>query len=88
MYLKQRLAAGECAIGAGIYSGSIEMIEYATEGMDRIWLEAQHTHTDWQTLVYGVRTAYTRRIPTLVRTWTPTTSGINIKRCRKYSKKK
>jgi 2-keto-3-deoxy-L-rhamnonate aldolase RhmA len=70
MYLKERLTSGECVIGAGIYSGSVEMIEYTTEGMDWIWLEAQHTHPDWQSLVYGVRTAYTRRIPTLVRTWT------------------
>ncbi len=70
MYLKQRLVAGECVIGAGIYSGSIEIIEFCTEGMDWIWLENQHTHSDWQAIVYGVRTAYTRRIPTLVRTWT------------------
>ena len=70
MHLKERLASGECVIGAGCYSGSVEMIEYTTEGMDWIWLEAQHTHPDWQSLVHGVRTAYTRRIPTLVRTWT------------------
>ncbi len=42
MYLKERLAGGECLIGAGIYSNSVEMLEYAAEGMDWIWWEAQH----------------------------------------------
>ncbi len=70
MYLKERLAAGECVIGAGYYSCSIETIEYTSEGMDWMWLENQHTHSDWQTIVNAVRAAYTRRIPALVRTWT------------------
>ena len=70
MYLKQRLAAGQRLIGAGIFSGSPDVIEYTAVGMDWIWWEAQHAHPDWQTLVHGVRTAYGMRIPALVRTWT------------------
>ncbi len=70
MYLKQRLAGGQHLIGAGIFSGSPDVIEYTLVGMDWIWWEAQHAHTDWQTLVHGVRTANGMGIPALVRTWT------------------
>ncbi len=70
MYLKERLAGGECLIGAGIYSNSVEMLEFAAEGMDWIWWEAQHAHGDWQTIISGVRMGYAMRIPVLVRTWT------------------
>lgn len=70
MYLKERLAGGQCLIGAGVYTNSPEVIEYATKGMDWIWWECQHTHADWQTTVHGVRTAYAMRIPVLIRTWT------------------
>ena len=70
MYLKQRLAAGQHLIGAGIFSGSVDVMEYTAVGMDWIWWEAQHAHSDWQTLVHGVRTANAMRIPALVRTWT------------------
>ncbi len=70
MHLKQRLAAGQHLIGAGIFSGSPDVIEYTAVDMDWIWWEAQHTHSDWQTLAHGVRTAYGMRIPVLVRTWT------------------
>ena len=70
MCFKQRLAAGHCVLGAGIFTNSPEAIEYAARGMDWIWWEGQHTHADWQTLIHGVRTAACMRIPTLVRTWT------------------
>jgi 2-keto-3-deoxy-L-rhamnonate aldolase RhmA len=70
MYLKERLADGQHLIGAGIFSGSPDVIEYTAVGMDWIWLEAQHVPLDWQTLVHGVRTANGMRIPVLVRTWT------------------
>ncbi|NOZ50043.1 MAG: hypothetical protein GXP37_08370 [Chloroflexi bacterium] len=70
MYLKERLAAGHCQIGAGIYSNSPDLVELVARDMDWIWWEAQHSHADWQTIVHGVRTAYGMRIPVLVRTWT------------------
>jgi 2-keto-3-deoxy-L-rhamnonate aldolase RhmA len=70
MYLKERLAAGHCLLGAGIYSNSPGLMEYTAVGMDWIWWEAQHTHPDWRTLVEGVRTANVMGIPALVRTWT------------------
>ena len=44
MYLKERLAAGECLLGAGIYSNSPEVMEYAAVGMDWIWWEPQHIY--------------------------------------------
>jgi 4-hydroxy-2-oxoheptanedioate aldolase len=70
MYLKDRLAAGEPLIGAGIYSGSPDMLEYAARGMDWVWWECQHSHDNWQTILHGVRTAYGMRVPALVRSWT------------------
>jgi len=70
MYLKQRLARGECLLGAGIYSGSPEIVEYACRGLDWIWLDAQHSHADWQTLIHIVRAAHWIGVPVLVRTWT------------------
>ncbi len=70
MYLKERLAAGEYLIGAGIYSGSTDMIEYTASGMDWIWWEAQHVQSGWQTLLHGVRTGQLMDIPVLVRSWT------------------
>ena len=70
MYLKQRLARGECLLGAGIYSGSPEIVEYACRGLDWIWLDAQHSHADWQTLIHVVRAAHWIGVPVLVRTWT------------------
>ena len=70
MYLKERLAAGHCLIGAGIYSNSPGLMEYTALSMDWIWWEAQHTHADWQTLVHGVRAANVMGIPALIRTWT------------------
>jgi len=70
MYLKERLAAGHCLIGALIYSNSPELMEYAAVGMDWIWWEAQHTHADWQNIVHGVRAAQWMQVPMLVRTWT------------------
>jgi 2-keto-3-deoxy-L-rhamnonate aldolase RhmA len=70
LYFKQRLAAGQCLIGAGIYSHSPDIVEYATSEMDWIWWEGQHSHADWQTTIHGLRTAYSMGIPVLVRTWT------------------
>jgi len=70
MYLKERLARGECLLGAGIYSGSPEIVEYACRGMDWIWLDAQHSHADWQMLIHVVRAAHGIGVPVLVRTWT------------------
>jgi len=70
MYLKERLAAGHCLVGALIYSNSPELMEYAAVGMDWIWWEAQHTHADWQNIVHGVRAAHWMKVPILVRTWT------------------
>jgi 2-keto-3-deoxy-L-rhamnonate aldolase RhmA len=78
MYFKERLAAGHCLIGAGIYSNSPDLLELAAAGMDWVWWETQHSHVDWQTTVHGVRTAYGMRIPILVRTWTH--SGDTIER--------
>jgi 4-hydroxy-2-oxoheptanedioate aldolase len=70
MYLKERLARGDCLLGAGIYSGSPEIVEYACRGLDWIWLDAQHSHADWQTLIHVVRAAQWIGVPVLVRTWT------------------
>ena len=70
MYLKQRMAAGEVLLGAGMFSNSPEMMEYAARGMDWIWWEGQHTQTDWQMTVHGMRTATWLHIPALIRTWT------------------
>jgi 4-hydroxy-2-oxoheptanedioate aldolase len=70
MYLKQRIAAGECLIGAGIYSYSPEVVEYSAAGMDWIWWETQHSQVDWQTTVNGVRAAHIIQVPVLIRTWT------------------
>lgn len=70
MYLKERLANGECLIGAGIYSNSPELLEWAAVGMDWIWWETQHTHPNWQTTVSAVRAAAGLQIPLLVRSWT------------------
>jgi 4-hydroxy-2-oxoheptanedioate aldolase len=70
MYLKQRLAAGECLIGALNYSNSPELLEYTAVGMDWVWWETQHTHADWENIVQGVRAAQTIQVPLLVRTWT------------------
>ena len=70
MYLKERMAAGHYLIGAGIFSNSPGLLEYATGGMDWIWWEAQHTHPDWQMTANGVRAANIIGVPVLVRTWT------------------
>jgi len=70
MYLKQRLRAGECLVGAGVYSNALEVIEYSARGMDWIWWEAQHSHADWQATVHAARTAHSVSIPMLIRTWT------------------
>ena len=69
-YLKERLAAGECFLGAGMYSNSPDVVEWAARGMDWIWWDCQHTQGDWQDILLGVRTAQTQGIPVLVRTWT------------------
>lgn len=68
--LNERIEAGECLIGAGIYTNCPEVIEYAASGMDWIWWETQHTHVDWQGTIHGVRAAYGQRIPVLIRTST------------------
>jgi 4-hydroxy-2-oxoheptanedioate aldolase len=78
MYLKERLIAGECLVGAGIYSSSPDAMEYAARGMDWIWWECQHTHSDWQTTLHAVRTGFGMGIPVLIRTWTQ--SGDTIER--------
>ena len=52
-YLKQRVAAGERLIGAGIFTDSPDVIEYAAVGMDWVWWECQHTHGTWQNTVHG-----------------------------------
>jgi 4-hydroxy-2-oxoheptanedioate aldolase len=70
MQFKERLASGECLIGEGIYSNSPELLEWAATGMDWIWWEIQHAHTDYQTTVNGVRAAYGLRIPLMIRSWT------------------
>jgi 4-hydroxy-2-oxoheptanedioate aldolase len=69
-YFKERLYAGEYLIGAGIYSHSPDLLEFAARGMDWIWLDAQHTHADWPLLIHNVRTAHGIGVPVLVRTWT------------------
>lgn len=69
-FLKRRLAAGECLIGGGMYSGSPDIVEWAAPGMDWIWWDCQHTHGDWQDILLGVRTAQTQGVPVLLRTWT------------------
>jgi 4-hydroxy-2-oxoheptanedioate aldolase len=69
-YLKERLAAGEYLIGAGMYSNSPDVVEWAARGMDWIWWDCQHTQGDWQDILLGVRTAQTLGIPVLIRTWT------------------
>ena len=56
-YLKERLAAGECLIGAGMYSNSPDVVEWAARGMDWIWWDCQHTQGDWQDILLGVRAA-------------------------------
>ena len=68
--LKQRLSDGECLIGAGLWTNSPEIIEWATTGMDWVWWECQHTHIDWQATIHGVRTSHVAGLPVLVRTWT------------------
>jgi 2-keto-3-deoxy-L-rhamnonate aldolase RhmA len=70
MYFKDRIAAGETLLGAGIFCPNAEMIDWCAHGMDWIWLEGQHTHADWMTLAHCVRTAHAIGVPTLVRTWT------------------
>ncbi len=70
MYLKERMARGECLLGGGVYSGSPEIVEYALRGLDWIWLDAQHSHADWQMLIHVVRAAHGIGVPVLVRTWT------------------
>src|SRR5512136_1624974 len=70
MYLKERLARGERLLGGGIYSGSPEIVEYACRGLDWIWLDAQHSHADWQGLIHVVRAAHWIGVPVLLRTWT------------------
>ena len=57
-------------IGAGIYSLSPDLLEFAARGMDWIWLDAQHTHADWSLLIHNVRAAHGIGVPVLVRTWT------------------
>jgi 4-hydroxy-2-oxoheptanedioate aldolase len=70
MLLKEKLARGDVLLGAGIYSGSPEIVEYACRGMDWLWLDAQHSHADWQMLIGVVRAAHWIGVPVLVRTWT------------------
>ena len=70
MYLKDRINAGEYLLGAGIFCPCPDVIEWCARGMDWVWLEAQHTHANWETLVHCVRAAHTIDVPTLVRTWT------------------
>ena len=70
MYLKERLADGQCLLGAGIYSYSWEVLNYSATGMDWVWLENQHTHASWETIVNGVSTARAKGIPAIVRSWT------------------
>ncbi len=70
MHLKERIAAGHCLMGAGIYTYSPEAVEYAAAGMDWIWWENQHSLGDWQTTVHGVRAAHIVQVPVLIRTWT------------------
>jgi len=70
MYMKERIKAGQCLLGACVYSNSPEVIEYSTDSMDWIWWEAQHTHSDWQNTVHGVRTANWIGVPVLIRSWT------------------
>lgn len=70
MLLKDRLAAGETLLGAGLFSGSTELLEYSAAGMDWVWWDCQHSHQDWQTILHGVRTAGLLKIPVLIRTWT------------------
>lgn len=70
LYLRKRMEAGDCLIGAGIYTNCPEVIEYAAREMDWIWWEAQHTHVDWQATIHGVRAAHGSRIPVIIRSWT------------------
>lgn len=70
MNLKERLARGERLLGGGIYSGSPEIVEHACRGLDWLWLDAQHSHADWQALIHVVRAAHGIGVPVLVRTWT------------------
>ena len=70
MHLKERIQNGEILLGAGSFCACPELIEFCSEGMDWVWLEAQHTHADWQTLVHCVRAAHAVNLPTLIRSWT------------------
>jgi 4-hydroxy-2-oxoheptanedioate aldolase len=70
MHLKQRIAAGHCLIGAGVYSYSPEAVEYSAPGTDWIWWENQHSLGDWQATIHGVRAAQIIQVPLLIRTWT------------------
>jgi 4-hydroxy-2-oxoheptanedioate aldolase len=76
MYFKERIAAGEYLLGAGMFCASPEVVEYCAKGMDWVWLEAQHTHADWQTLIHCARAAHAINVPTLVRTWTHDTGTV------------
>jgi len=64
------LAAGEYLIGAGMYSNSPDVVEWAATGMDWIWWDAQHTQANWETILLGIRTAGTMGVPVLIRAWT------------------
>jgi 2-keto-3-deoxy-L-rhamnonate aldolase RhmA len=68
--LKERIAAGECLIEGGIYSGSPDLVEYCCRGMDWLWLDAQHSHAGWQTILHIVHAAELIKMPVLVRSWT------------------
>jgi 4-hydroxy-2-oxoheptanedioate aldolase len=70
MHLKERIAAGHCLFGAGVYSYTPEAVEYSAPGMDWIWWENQHSLGDWQTTIHGVRAAQIIQVPLLIRTWT------------------
>jgi 4-hydroxy-2-oxoheptanedioate aldolase len=70
LYLKERLREGQCLIGAGIYSSSPDIMEYSAGGMDWIWWDCQHTHSDWQMTLHAVRTGCGMGIPVIIRTWT------------------
>lgn len=70
MYIKQRLENDQTLLGAVMFSGSPDAIEFSTRSLDWLWLEGQHTHADWQTLIHGVRAANGIGVAPFVRTWT------------------
>lgn len=66
MFLQQRLAAGECLVGAGMYSVSPGVVEWVARDMARVGLPAHPRGLAGY--LAGIRAAQTRGSPVLIRT--------------------